>query len=127
MRTFHSGGIAGAQGDITQGLPRVEELLNVRPPRTRAILSEIEGIVQILPDESGVRVVNHAHPGADRSYCLPAGQRRLVESGQRVTVGSPLCAGGLDPRELLLLRGRAATADYLVSEVQQVYRNTGVY
>ena len=130
MRTFHSGGIAGAQGDITQGLPRVEDLFNVRSPRNKAILSEIDGIIQVAQDDAtghrGVRVVN-PQGGEERSYSFATGQHLLVASGHSVTAGSPLCTGVPDPRDLLSTRGREATASYLVSEVQKVYRTTGVY
>jgi len=147
MRTFHSGGIANAQGDITLGLPRVEELFEVRAPKHRAIISEVDGVVEIEKEEATgahrVRVTlreercganpalpdNTTHDGVceERIYAIPADQKLLVEYGQAVLAGTPLVAGALDPQDLLRTLGRAAVARYLVSEVQRVYRGTGVY
>ena len=137
MRTFHSGGIANAQGDITQGLPRVEELFEVRTPRHPALLCEQEGIVHVKQDpQSGthtLRIVAEATGGAplesaaERSYTLPAGTTLAVAHGQAVEIGTPLTAGPLHPQELLHLVGREAVARYLVQSVQHVYRSTGVF
>jgi DNA-directed RNA polymerase subunit beta' len=147
MRTFHSGGIAHAQGDITLGLPRVEELFEVRAPKHRAIISEIDGVVEIEKDEATgaqcVRVTSReercgAYPPAsgnsvhdeeceEQTYSIPASHKLLVEHGQAVAAGMPLTAGTLDPRDLLRTLGREAAARYLVSEVQRVYSGTGVY
>jgi DNA-directed RNA polymerase subunit beta' len=140
MRTFHSGGIAGAQGDITQGLPRVEELFEVKTPARRAVLSEIGGTVEIEDhDTTGgclVRVLDEESCGAGRkaagacevrSYTVTAGARLLVKHGERIAAGTPLIAGAIDPRDLLAALGREAVARYLVGEVQRVFRGTGVY
>ncbi len=147
MRTFHSGGIANAQGDITLGLPRVEALFEVRAPKHRAITSEIDGVVAIEKDQAtGVQCVRVASreercdtylpPPSnsvrvamceERTYSVPADQKLMVEHGQAVSAGTPLTSGTLDPRNLLRTLGRDATARYLVSEVQRVYRGTGVY
>ncbi len=147
MRTFHSGGIANAQGDITLGLPRVEELFEVRAPKHRAVISEIAGVVEIEKDEATgahrVRVASREErcgasvPTPDnssrneeceeRTYSVPSGHKLLVEHGQMISAGTPLIAGTLDPRDLLRTLGRETTARYLVSEVQCVYRGTGVY
>jgi DNA-directed RNA polymerase subunit beta' len=147
MRTFHSGGIANAQGDITLGLPRVEELFEVRAPKHRAITSEIDGVVAIEKDQAtGVHCVRVASRGErcdtspppppnsvrdeaceERTYTVLAGQKLTVEHGQAVSAGTPLTSGTLDPRDLLRTLGRDAVARYLVSEVQRVYRDTGVY
>jgi len=147
MRTFHSGGIANAQGDITLGLPRVEALFEVRAPEHRAVISEIDGVVEIEKGQATgvqcVRVIlreercdasppppgNSVRDGVceERTYSVPASQKLLVEHGQAVSAGTPLTAGTLDPRELLSTLGRDATARYLVSEVQRVYCGTGVY
>src|SRR5205085_1724666 len=117
MRTFHSGGIANAQGDITLGLPRVEELFEVRAPKNRAIISEIDGVVEIEKDEAtGVQRVhvtsqeaccgsnaplpdNSAHYEVfeERTYAIPARQKLLVEHKQAILAGTPLVAGTLDP------------------------------
>jgi DNA-directed RNA polymerase subunit beta' len=147
MRTFHSGGIANAQGDITLGLPRVEALFEVRAPQHRAIMSEIDGVVEIEKDQAtGVQCVRVAsrekrcntspslpsnsvrdEACEERTYSVPAGQKLLVKHGQVVSAGTPLTSGALGPREILRTLGRDATARYLVSEVQRVYRGTGVY
>ncbi len=147
MRTFHSGGIANAQGDITQGLPRVEELFEVRAPKHRAVISEIDGVIEIEKDKATgthrVRVTSREErcgaylpasgisarneDGEERTYSIPANYKLLVEHGQAVAAGIPLTAGTLDPRDLLRTLGRDAVARYLVSEVQRVYRGTGVY
>ncbi len=147
MRTFHSGGIANAQGDITLGLPRVEELFEVRTPTNRAGISEIGGVVEIERDEATgaqyVRVTSReercgTYPVLpdntvrnevceERIYSIPAGQKLLVEHGQAVLAGTPLLAGALDPQDLLRTLGRDAVARYLVSAAQRVYRGTGVY
>ncbi len=131
MRTFHSGGIAHAQGDITQGLPRVNELFEARVPARAALLSLTAGRVQLERREATgrqrLRVSDPAAPFAERTYDFAAGQRLLVEEGQSVEIGTPLTAGPLDPQQLLKLLGREAVARYLVMEVQRVYRATGVY
>jgi len=127
MRTFHSGGIANAQGDITQGLPRVSELFEARIPKGAALLAEIEGTICIAKragkQETIIRVI-----GEDsKEYKVSTGQSLLVEDGQIVSIGTPLTAGALNPKQILDLQGREATARYLVNEVQRVYRSTGVY
>ena len=127
MRTFHTGGIAGAQGDITQGLPRVEELFEARVPKDKAELSEIDGVVEITKDENTgartVRVVSFD----ERSYAIPAARNIAVSNGQKIRAGTPITSGQRDPQDLLRIQGRDAVQMYLVKEVQRVYRNTGVY
>src|SRR6266702_6328148 len=133
MRTFHSGGIANAQGDITLGLPRIEELFEVRRPTNRAIISEIDGVVEIERDEASgeQRVlvilleehccVNTSLPNNSvrgegcekRTYSIHASQKLLVEHGQTILASTPLVAGTLDPRNLLRTLGRDAAARYL--------------
>jgi DNA-directed RNA polymerase subunit beta' len=127
MRTFHSGGVANAQGDITQGLPRVEELFDGRVPKNKAVLSDIEGIVSVKKDEAGIRHIHVTAPDEERVYDVGVGRQLLVKDGQRVTPGQALTAGHPDPQDILRLLGRDATARYLVSSVQKVYRATGVY
>jgi DNA-directed RNA polymerase subunit beta' len=137
MRTFHSGGIANAQGDITQGLPRVSELFEARTPRQPALLARQAGRVEIDRDPATelrtVRIVaessqqNTIQMREERSYEIPHGRQLLVESGQCVEVGMPLTAGAIDPKVLLQHCGLQAVQRYLVDEVQRVYRNTGVY
>jgi DNA-directed RNA polymerase subunit beta' len=194
MRTFHTGGIAGAQGDITQGLPRVEELFEARVPKDKAEISEIDGVVEIVKDEATnartVRVVStnvffdeyHVPAGTtfktlvnehdrvqkdqilgylheeghdpspviarsegevtmteegwlsirseerdERSYAIPAARTIVVNNGDRIQAGTPMTSGVRDPQEVLRIQGRGAVHLYLVTEVQRVYRNTGVY
>ena len=135
MRTFHSGGIANAQGDITQGLPRVSELFEARIPKGVALLAEIDGEIQIEKrvdtGKTVIRIVGNdaSVPIADQSkeYEMVPGQSLLVENGQTVTIGMPLTTGARNPRQILDLQGREETARYLINEVQSVYRATGVY
>jgi len=193
MRTFHTGGIAGAQGDITQGLPRVEELFEARVPKDKSEISEIDGVVEITKDESTnqrtvhvistnvffdeyplpkgsqVLVADQEHVQKDqvvalmpaeggnepipvnartegesmlnadgllsirfeereeRSYAIPAARNIVVTQGQKIQAGTPITGGQRDPQDVLRIQGRDAVQMYLVSEVQHVYRNTGVY
>ena len=135
MRTFHSGGIANAQGDITQGLPRVNELFEARVPKGAALLAQTEGTIHIEKQadigRTVIRITQPARcttsPGQERAYQIIPGQTVAVEEGQTVVIGTKLSAGACDPRQLLHLLGREATAHYLVNEVQRVYRATGVF
>ncbi|GHO48043.1 DNA-directed RNA polymerase subunit beta' [Ktedonospora formicarum] len=136
MRTFHSGGIAGGQGDITQGLPRVKELFEVRPPKDPALVSAITGVVSITRDERTkghiVRVrADHSEESeqgeAQGCYTIPAGRTMLVQHGQHVQAGDPLTAGGCALQDILRYKGRTELALYLLRELQQVYRLTGAY
>jgi DNA-directed RNA polymerase subunit beta' len=135
MRTFHSGGIAGGQGDITQGIPRVEELFEIHTPKETAMISEAEGTIEVTKDEiSGahhVRVLVSANlaSGVDatRIYTIPPGRTPLVSSGQTIHAGDPLTAGALNLQDLLRLQGREAVERYLLREAQRVYRTTGAY
>jgi DNA-directed RNA polymerase subunit beta' len=135
MRTFHSGGIAHAQGDITQGLPRVNELFEAWAPKRVALLAEVEGTVQIDKQagtgKSSIRIIGNtsSDPSIDqpKEYEIAPWQSLLVEDGQTVAIGTPLTTGACDPRQILNLQGREATASYLINEVQRVYRSTGVY
>src|SRR5579885_1719459 len=131
MRTFHSGGIANAQGDITQGLPRVSELFEARIPRSAALLAETCGTVQIEKEvdtgKTVIHIVPHETLDQPKEYTVAAAQSLLVENGQSVQIGTPLNTGARNHRQVLDLQGREATAHYLLSEVQRVYRTTGVY
>ncbi len=134
MRTFHSGGIANAQGDITQGLPRVSELFEARVPKGAALLAESDGIVQIEKRaDTGKTVIRISNPDALRvsekpsAHELAPGQSPTVQPGQAVVLGTPLTSGARNPRQILDLQGRTETARYLINEVQGVYRGTGVY
>ena len=124
MRTFHTGGIAGE--DITSGLPRVEELFEARKPKGEAKISEIAGTVHI--DESrGVRkVIITSDDGHQKSYTVPFGSRLKVREGQRVEAGTPLTEGSINPHDILAIQGVRAVQQYLVREVQNVYRSQGV-
>lgn len=135
MRTFHSGGIANAQGDITQGLPRVSELFEARVPRSAALLAETEGIIQIKKradtGKTVIRIVGSVSSDCStdqpKAYDVAPGQSPLVEDGQTVSIGTPLTTGAHNPRQILDLQGREAAARYLLNEVQRIYRSTGVY
>ena len=131
MRTFHSGGVAGA--DITHGLPRVVEIFEARNPKGVATLAQVAGTVDIEEAERGAKVVvlpdgvdeegNALEPVA---YQLPRRTRLLVRKGDHVEPGDPLHEGSLNPSELLALKGSTRTELYLVDEVQKVYKSQGV-
>ncbi len=126
MRTFHTGGIASAE-DITQGLPRVEELFEARKPKHLAIISEIDGVVGLSEDKRG-RIINvtDKEQADTRTYSVPYGSRVHVIEGQRVTAGSLLTEGSVNPHDILAIRGVKGVQDYLIQEVQRVYRMQGV-
>ncbi|GHO76959.1 DNA-directed RNA polymerase subunit beta' [Ktedonobacter sp. SOSP1-85] len=127
MRTFHSGGIASGQEDITQGIPRVKELFEARPPKDPALVSEITGVVTITKEERTdrqvVRIISDHHElieqgEAQRSYTVLAGQHVLVHTGQRVHAGDPLTTGARNLQKILHYQGRMALARYLLQEAQ---------
>ena len=124
MRTFHTGGVAG--GDITQGLPRVEELFEARKPKGLAIITEISGRVEI--DETGKRkeVVIVPESGENQVYAIPYGSRIRVKHGQMVEAGDPLTQGSINPHDIVRVKGIGGVQDYIVKEVQRVYRMQGV-
>jgi DNA-directed RNA polymerase subunit beta' len=131
MRTFHSGGVAGA--DITHGLPRVVEIFEARNPKGAAKLAEVGGRVDIEDTERGPKISivtdevgENGEPLEPVSYQLPRRTRVLVEHGQMVEPGDALHEGSLNPADLLRLKGATATELYLVQEVQKVYRSQGV-
>ena len=131
MRTFHTGGVAGASGDITGGLPRVVELFEARTPKNRAILARSSGVVRIdEADEAGMSkartVVIVADDGSEESHTIEREQKLEVADGQEVVAGDPLVEGPRDPKELLEIKGVRAVQQYLVDEVQRVYRDQGV-
>ncbi|ADU26623.1 DNA-directed RNA polymerase subunit beta' [Ethanoligenens harbinense] len=126
MRTFHTGGIASAE-DITQGLPRVEELFEARKPKHLAIISEIDGEISLHEDKRGRSVtVTNAEQGDSRSYSVPYGSRIHVAEGQRVKAGDLLTEGSVNPHDILAIKGTKGVQDYLIQEVQRVYRMQGV-
>ncbi|SDF84956.1 DNA-directed RNA polymerase subunit beta' [Sporolituus thermophilus] len=124
MRTFHTGGIAG--DDITQGLPRVEELFEARKPKRQAIITEIDGTVEVK-EIKGMRKVTVTPPmGEERVYQIPYGARLLVKDGDVVQAGDRLTEGSVNPHDILRVSGLRATQRYLVHEVQKVYKSQGV-
>jgi DNA-directed RNA polymerase subunit beta' len=123
MRTFHTGGVAGE--DITHGLPRVVELFEARAPKGKAILSEVAGPVRIVDDESGRRIVVDAKEG-EIEYSVSRRARLRVADGDVIEAGAQLTEGPLDPKEVLEIRGVRAAQQYLVDQVQEVYRSQGV-
>ena len=127
MRTFHTGGVASSDGDITQGLPRIQELFEARTPKGVAPISEVAGRATIEDTEKGVRVVITPDNG-DEDFAYPVLRRAklLVADGESVEVGQQLVAGAVDPKEVLRIRGRRAAQKHLVDEVQGVYRSQGV-
>ncbi|MCL2365633.1 MAG: DNA-directed RNA polymerase subunit beta' [Oscillospiraceae bacterium] len=127
MRTFHTGGIAG--DDITQGLPRVEELFEARKPKKMAILSEIGGKVEIEETRKNAMfaiTVSHSEDGDARVYQTPYSAGIRVKSGDIVAAGDKLTDGALNPHDIMRILGKADTQSYLISEVQRVYRQQGV-
>ena len=124
MRTIHSGGVAGV-ADITQGLPRVEELFEARKPKGLAIISEIAGVVKIKETKKKKEVVVTGKDDA-RTYTIPFGSKMKVNDGDMVEVAQPLIEGSINPAEILAIKGPEGVYEYLISEVQKVYRNQGV-
>ena len=125
MRTFHTGGIAGT--DIAGGLPRVVELFEARSPKGKATLARTSGVVRIADDEGKGRVITIvSDDGEEDTYTVPSLSRLQVTEGQEITAGDPIVDGPRDPKELLEIKGVRETQQYLVSEVQKVYRDQGV-
>ncbi len=125
MRTFHSGGVAG--GDITQGLPRVEELFEARKPKGLAIISEFAGVVtsKDTKKKREIIVTNH-ETGESKAYLIPYGSRIKVMDGQVIEAGDELTEGSVNPHDILKIKGVRAVQDYMIQEVQRVYRLQGV-
>ncbi len=125
MRTFHTGGVAG--GDITQGLPRVEELFEARKPKGLAIIAEFGGTVTIK-DSKKKREVMIVNPedGNSKTYLIPYGSRIKVQDGQQLEAGDELTEGSVNPHDILKIKGVRAVQDYMIREVQRVYRLQGV-
>jgi len=123
MRTFHGGGVAGA--DITHGLPRVVELFEARTPKGAAPLARIAGVIRIEEEENARRITVVGNDAEDATT-VPVRARLLVTEGQEVMPGEPLTEGPQDPKQLLEIKGIRDTQQYLVEEVQQVYRTQGV-
>ncbi|MBT5849842.1 MAG: DNA-directed RNA polymerase subunit beta' [Acidimicrobiaceae bacterium] len=126
MRTFHTGGVAGAQ-DIAGGLPRVVELFEARTPKGKATLARTSGVVRVGDDDGrGREVIVIADDGEEDVYTIPSGSRLEIVDGQEVRAGDALVEGARDPKELLEIKGIRETQQYLVTEVQKVYRDQGV-
>ncbi len=126
MRTFHTGGIAGG-ADIAGGLPRVVELFEARSPKGKATLARMSGVVRIADDEGKGRVITVVtDDGEEDTYTVPSASRLEVVDGQEIQAGDPIVDGPRDPKELLEIRGIRETQQYLVEEVQKVYRDQGV-
>lgn len=127
MRTFHTGGVAGGD-DITQGLPRVEELFEARKPKHNAIISEVEGEVTFGKNEKNNLTQITVTPtiGTPRDYTIPFGSRIIVSPGDWIEAGTKLTEGSVNPHDILRVNGLKATQQYLVYEVQKVYKSQGV-
>ena len=125
MRTFHTGGVAG--GDITQGLPRVEELFEARKPKGLAIISEFGGVVTIKDTKKKREiVVTDPETGNSKTYLIPYGSRMKVQDEQVIEAGDELTEGSVNPHDILKIKGVRAVQDYMIREVQRVYRLQGV-
>lgn len=129
MRTFHTGGVAG--GDITQGLPRVEELFEARKPKNAAIIAEIDGVIRNgEPDKNGLRTLViepvDAANQQSREYAIPYGIQTRVKEGDEIKAGDNITDGAKNPHDILRICGIRETHRYLVKEVQKVYKSQGV-
>ena len=125
MRTFHAGGVAG--DDITRGLPRVEELFEARKPRGLAIIADFGGIVEERETKKKREVVvRNEETGEEKAYLIPYGSRVKVTNGQVIEAGDELTEGSVNPHDLLKIKGIRAVQDYMLREVQRVYRLQGV-
>ena len=125
MRTFHTGGVAG--DDITQGLPRVEELFEARKPKGLAIITEIPGVVEIRDTKKKREVVvTDKETGDSKAYLIPYGSRTKVHDGDVLVAGDELTEGSVNPHDIMKIKGTRAVQDYMLREVQRVYRLQGV-
>jgi DNA-directed RNA polymerase subunit beta' len=122
MRTFHTGGVAGE--DITQGLPRVEELFEARKPKGQSIISEIGGKIAIVKHEDSLKrdIVVKNDDGEEKSYAIPYASRVCVTDGQTIEAGDSLTEGSINPHDILKIKGIKGVQEYLLKEVQAVYR-----
>ena len=125
MRTFHTGGVAG--GDITQGLPRVEELFEARKPKGLAVISEIAGVATVKDTKKKREItIDNKELGESKTYLIPYGSRIKIMDGATIEAGDELTEGSVNPHDLLKIKGVRAVQDYLLREVQRVYRLQGV-
>ncbi len=125
MRTFHTGGVASAS-DITQGLPRVEELFEARKPKGLAVISEIDGVVKVITENRKREVIVTGDDGNEEKYTIVYGAIIKVKDGDRVEAGQELTSGSVFPQDLLRIKGVKGVQDYILKEVQRVYRLQGV-
>jgi DNA-directed RNA polymerase subunit beta' len=125
MRTFHIGGVAGS--DITQGLPRVQEIFEARQPKGEAMISEVDGkVISILSESSKtVSIKVETNEGEMKEYLVPAGSGLRVEKGDLIAKGQPLIEGNLDLRKLFEVMGREALHRYILREIQEIYASQG--
>ena len=129
MRTFHSGGVAGASDDITQGLPRIQELFEAREPKGKGIISEIKGTVESVTQKNDNRfeiVIKSPIEGNDKTYLTDSGKKPVVKVGQEVHPGDLVSEGLIHPKELLRVGSVEQVEKYILKEVQKVYRSQGV-
>lgn len=127
MRTFHTGGVAAAE-DITQGLPRIEELFEARRPKGQAIISENDGVIEITEEDDHRKViVMNNESGEVSEYDIPYGSRIKVKDGQKVLAGDEITEGSIYPDDLLRIKGVDGVQKYILTEVQKVYRSQGVH
>ncbi|MBD3922870.1 DNA-directed RNA polymerase subunit beta' [Paenibacillus sp. PR3] len=124
MRTFHTGGVAG--DDITQGLPRIQELFEARNPKGQATISEIDGVVKEVRDGKDRREIEVQGEAETKVYLVPYGSRLRVSQGAKLDAGDELTDGSIDPKEMLRIKGIRGVQNYILQEVQRVYRNQGV-
>ena len=124
MRTIHSGGVAGV-ADITQGLPRVEEIFEARKPKGVAVITEIDGIVKISDNKKKLEVIVTSKDDS-RTYTIPFGSKLKVKDGDEVKAADPLIEGSINPAEILAIKGPEGVYEYVISEIQKAYRNQGV-
>ena len=124
MRTFHTGGVSG--NDLTQGLPRVEELFEARKPKGLAIIAEFGGRVSVTDTKKKREVVVTALNGESKEYLIPYGSRIKVMNGDEILAGDPITEGSINPHDILRIQGVRGVQDYVLKEVQRVYRLQGV-
>ncbi|URN96179.1 MAG: DNA-directed RNA polymerase subunit beta' [Candidatus Pristimantibacillus lignocellulolyticus] len=124
MRTFHTGGVAG--DDITQGLPRIQELFEARNPKGQALISELDGVVKKIHETKDRRVIEIQGEAESKEYPVTYGSRIRVTEGQHVEAGDELTDGSIDPKDMLRIKGIRGVQNYILQEVQRVYRNQGV-
>jgi len=124
MRTFHTGGVAG--DDITQGLPRIQELFEARNPKGQAIISEIDGVIKEIREAKDRREIEVQGEAESKVYAVPYGSRVRVSANQHIEAGDELTDGSIDPKDMLRIKGIRGVQNYILQEVQRVYRNQGV-